>query len=73
MEGQNPSWIHTYIILTPFNSTFIDIFNVIGFIWATDQVVTMLCHVTKKIVDGKNISSSIDTNWFKPNFTCLLG
>ena len=30
----------------------------------------MLCHVTRlKIVDGKNISGSIDTNGFKPNFT----
>ena len=39
----------------------IDLFNVIVFIRATDHVITMLCHVTK-IVDGKNISGSIDTN-----------
>ena len=28
----------------------------------------MLCHMTK-IVDGKHISGSIDTNGLKPNFT----
>ena len=30
----------------------------------------MLCHVTK-IVDGKNISGSIDTYWYKANFTWI--
>ena len=25
-----------------------------------------------KIVDGKNISGSTDTNWFKPNFTWII-
>ena len=39
----------------------IDLFNGIVFIRATDHVIPMLCHVTK-IVDGKNISGSIDTN-----------
>ena len=47
---------------------YIDRWKVIVFIRATDHVITMLCHVTK-IVDGKNISGSIDANWFKPNFT----
>ena len=47
----------------------IDLFNVIVFIRATDHY-WLQCYATwPEIVDGKNISGSIDTNWFKPNFT----
>ena len=31
------------------SNTYIDYFNVIVFIQATDHVITMLCHVTKNI------------------------
>ena len=49
----------------------IDIFNVIVFIQATDLWLQFYV-MWPKIVDGKNIYGSIDTNWFKPTFTWII-
>ena len=50
-----------FLLLDLYPGSFIDLLNVIGFLRATDHMITMLCQVTK-IVDGKNISGSIDTS-----------